>query len=276
MVDNSRPSNPTRYLRLYAAFLRCTIMQHMSFRGNFLIQVAVEFLWFALLLLFYDIVFGHTTSIAGWTHEQYLILLGTFFIVTGLVEAFVMPNCAQLTELVRTGNLDFALTKPVDEQFILTVPKVDWAPFSNVAYGAASVLYGIWNLPASPPLWTISVYVALIVAAFLFFYSVMVTLAVTAVYVVRNQSIYEQWFYVNLFARYPPEIFSGSWGHLLRKALTYVFPVLVVVSVPARLLAQRILDTRGLMIAAVAAAVSLVLSRAVFRRVLRAYRGASA
>ncbi len=265
-----------RYARLYKAFLKYTLMEQMSFRGNFLIHVLVELLWFGLLLLFYDIVFAHTRVIAGWSHAEYLVLLGTFYVVTGLVEAFVMPNCAELSELVRTGKLDFALTKPVDEQFILTVRKIDWPTLSNVAYGLAAVAFGLRALGWVPDVRDVLLYLTLIASGFVFFYSVMITLAVTAVHLVRNQSVYEQWFYVIMFARYPPDIFSGEWGSILRKCLTYLFPVLVVVSVPAKLLARAALDVRGAAIALFAAVVGFAASRWIFRRTLRSYRGASA
>ncbi len=265
-----------RYAKLYLAFVRCTLARELSFRGNFLMRAAVEFLWFCLLVLFYDIIYGQTAHVGGWTQFQYMVLIGTFFLVTGLIDTLVMPNCAELAEQVRTGNLDHALVKPVDEQFILTLPRLDWANASNLLYGGGMVAYSLFRLEHWPTAAEVAAYCWGIFCAFVFFYSVLSMLAISAVYLVRNQSIWEQWFYVNLFARYPPEIFTGTWAKPLRTVLTYVFPVLVVVSVPARVLAHRVISVQGLLIATVAAGAAFALSRFVFRRVLLAYRGASA
>ncbi len=265
-----------RYGKLYLAFVRCALTRELSFRGNFLMRAAVEFLWFFLLVVFYDIIYAQTAEVGGWSQFQYMILVGTFFVVTGLIDTLVMPNCAELAEQVRTGMLDYALVKPVDEQFILTLPRVDWANASNLVYGGGMVVYSLFRLDQWPTAAQVIIYVWGIFCAFVFFYSVLTVLAVSAVYLVRNQSIWEQWFYVNLFARYPPEIFTGSWGRPLRAVLTYVFPVLVVVSTPARALAHAVVSPRGLLITTAAAGVAFVVARVVFRRVLLAYRGASA
>jgi ABC-2 type transport system permease protein len=73
------------------------------------------------------------------------------------------------------------------------------------------------------------------------------------------------------------EIYDGKWGRPLRWACTYLIPVLVVVNVPARLIAQPLSgETAWLAVFAVAAtALSLLASRLVFLAALRNYRSAS-
>ena len=38
----------------------------------------------------------------------------------GLVETFFLENCSEFSELIRTGNLDVYLLKPIDEQFLIS------------------------------------------------------------------------------------------------------------------------------------------------------------
>ena len=54
----------------------------------------------------------------GWTIYPYFVFLATGQFVSSLVEAFFMPNTEEFSELVRTGDLDFALLKPIDTQFL--------------------------------------------------------------------------------------------------------------------------------------------------------------
>ena len=77
-----------------------------------------------------------------------------------------------------------------------------------------------------------------IVLGVLMMYSIMIALAATSVWLGRNQSLYDFWFYITNFARYPMEIYNGPIGNYLRWTLTFLLPVLVVVNVPARLLAK--------------------------------------
>jgi len=263
------------YARLYRAFLRIGLMQEMSFRGNFLIRVGTELLWFVLLCVFYQVIYSKTNSIEGWSKFQYLVLVGTHFIATGVVETFFMPGFGDLAEKVRTGKLDFALAKPVDEQFLLTMQMMDWATFTNVIYGLGMIVYSLVQLDATPSFVACAIYAATLLAGVAIFYSLMTMLAVTAVWLIRNQHLYEMWFYVNVFARFPPEIFEGPLGSPLRRVFTFLIPVLVAVAVPAETLSKGLLHPWLAVYSVASAVVFLALSRWVFRWALRHYRSAS-
>ena len=58
-------------------------------------------------------------------------------------------------------------------------------------------------------------------------YSLMITLSATSVWLGRNQTLYDFWFYITNFSRYPMEIYQGTIGSPLRVFFTYVLPVLV-------------------------------------------------
>jgi ABC-2 type transport system permease protein len=93
----------------------------------------------------------------------------------------------------------------------------------------------------------------------------------------RNQTLYDFWFYITNFSRYPLEIYAGPLGSPLRIAFTFLIPVLVVVNVPARLMAQPMqADYWYLALFALLATAScLAGSRWMFLRSLEAYRSAS-
>jgi ABC-2 type transport system permease protein len=93
----------------------------------------------------------------------------------------------------------------------------------------------------------------------------------------RNTSIYDFWFYITTFSRYPMEIYQGPIGNWLRVVFTFVLPILVVVNVPARMLAKPMQrEYWYLAIFAIGATVvSLLVSRWVFQRALMSYRSAS-
>ena len=108
-------------------------------------------------------------------------------------------------------------------------------------------------------------------------YSLMLLLASTSVWFGRNTGLYDFWFYVTIFARYPRGIYSGSpAGEALQFGLTYVVPILLVVTVPSRILLAKVLEPSWLTLVAITSAViGLAVSRAVFRWSLRSYRSAS-
>ena len=69
-------------------------------------------------------------------------------------------------------------------------------------------------------------------------YSLTIVLAAASVWLGRNTSIYDFWFYITTFSRYPMEIYQGRVGNWIRWGFTFVLPILIVVNVPARLLAK--------------------------------------
>ena len=71
-------------------------------------------------------------------------------------------------------------------------------------------------------------------------YSLMIALAATSIWLGRNQSLYDFWFYITNFSRYPMEIYDGRWGTPAAVDVTFIIPVLVVVNVPAQIIARPI------------------------------------
>jgi ABC-2 type transport system permease protein len=129
----SQPS----YARVFATFARNSLVRDMTFRANFLIECISSLSWMFMNLGFYLLVFEYTPSIGpdtGWGKWQFFVFLSTTLFVNSLVEAFFMPNTEEFSEQVRTGGLDFALLKPIDTQFLVSLARVDWSSFSNFIF----------------------------------------------------------------------------------------------------------------------------------------------
>jgi ABC-2 type transport system permease protein len=104
----------------------------------------------------------------------------------------------------------------------------------------------------------------------------MIGLSATSIWLGRNQSLYDFWFYVTTFSRYPMEIYTGNWlGSLLWATFLFFIPVLVVINVPARVVARPLAQWWLAPYALLATLVCLLVSRWVFQRALVHYRSAS-
>lgn len=274
------------YPRLFVTFARNSLIRDMTFRSNFLIEVVSSIGWMAMNLGFYLLVFlkieetqaaGQTASIATWEKPEFLVFIATTMIVNSLMQAFFMPNAQELSELVRTGGLDFALLKPIDTQFLVSLRKTSWSSLGNFLVALLLIAYALPLLESPPTLLAWLLYPLYVVCGVLIMYSVMIALASTSIWLGRNQTLYDFWFYITNFSRYPMEIYGGSvLGDSLRVVFTFVVPILVVINVPARVLAKPLSESPWLSAFAVAATVAALLgSRWVFRRALESYRSAS-
>ena len=123
-----------------------------------------------------------------------------------------------------------------------------------------------------------AMYSLLIVTGVAFFYGLMIALASTSVWLGRNQGLYDFWFYITMFARYPAGFYrQGLVGEVLWMSLSFVIPILLVVTIPSRVLLGKVLDPNW-WVALVCPALTLLLlwvSRRIFVRALEGYRSAS-
>jgi ABC-2 type transport system permease protein len=263
-----------RYLRLFRAFGRFSLLTEMAFRANYLLKITVEVLWIVLLLLFYKAIFARTSVVADWTEAEYMFFLGCYYALEGLMETLFLGNFSEFSELVRKGDLDLILLQPVDEQFVVSCRSIDWATVPNIFMGIGLMIYGLTRMgwPVTVP--QVLVFAVTFPCALALSYSFILMLASTAVWMVRNQSLYELWWLFTSLMRYPREIFRGKLGEPVGWFFTFLLPVLLVSNVPARTMARALEPgLAGYMIAATA--LLLAVSRWVFRRALRSYRSAS-
>ena len=281
----TRPS----YLAVFGTFARNSLVRDMTFRANFIIDSVASLCWMLANLGFYRLIFHYTDSIGrstGWGEYEFYAFLSTTLLINSLVQAFFMPNAEEFSEMIRTGALDFALLKPIDTQFLISLQRVDWSSLMNFVAGIVLLTVSLVHLthqPVNPlvltPL-TVVLYAFYVLCGVVILYSLMIALAATSIWLGRNQTLYDFWFYITNFSRYPREIYAGTWGRPLQWTFTFIVPVLVVVNVPARIIAQplRTISPHDWLLCAfalLATAGSFAGSRWIFQRALYSYRSAS-
>jgi ABC-2 type transport system permease protein len=266
------------YFRVWLMFFRNSLVRAMMFRGHFFIETLTQTFWIAAQLILFEIIYGKVQTIQDWTQYEYFAFLATGMLINGLVEAFFMPNCANLSELIRTGNMDFALLKPIDTQFLVSFESVDFAMVNQVAISLGILGYSLNHLGTPLTGINLLMYLLLVVQGVIFFYALMIALASTSIWMGRNQSLYEFWFYITVFARYPQNFYRqaiGGWA--IWFSFSFLLPILLVVTVPARVLLQKALEPNAivLLVGPVATLVCLLISRRIFKWSLTQYRSAS-
>ena len=279
------------YLKVFLTFARNSLVRDMSFRTNFLLQCFSSLSWAVMNWGLFKIIYRHTGEIgrdSGWHENEFFVFLGTTWIINSLMQTFFMANAEEFSEMIRTGNLDFALLKPIDTQFLVSFPRINWAAVPNGLLGGVLIFYSLNQLfqqgqrPFELSVWQVLAFAFFVACGVAIMYSVMVILASTSIWLGRNQHLYDFWFYITNFYRYPMEIYQRSGiGMALWGTFTFLIPILVVSNVPARVLAQplgspwRTWEWALAAFTLAATAWSLWASRFVFRRALLSYRSAS-
>ena len=195
---------------------------------------------------FYLLIFQYTRSIGadtGWGKYEFFVFLATTMLINSLVQVFFMPNGEEFSELIRTGRSRLRAAQAdrhavpdlaAEGRLVVAGQLLAVGAAARSAIALAS-LDELAHRSLARACCSIRVYVLCGVAIL---YSLMITLAATSIWLGRNQTLYDFWFYITNFSRYPMEIYQRPLGTPLRWSFTFIIPVLVVVNVPARLLAQ--------------------------------------
>jgi ABC-2 type transport system permease protein len=258
-------------LRIALLHLRVGIMNDLQYRVNFALQVLQSLLALTTGLVVFALVYSHTTELNGWSQDELLAVLGVQIMMAGVIHAVIQPNMMRLTDDVREGKLDHALTKPVDAQMLVSVRQVEVWQAVDVLVGAGVITVSMLRLGNDLGAVDILAFgVALALGAVLL-YCFWMLLATGSFWVVNMWHLPELFEGVFQTGRWPIGIYP-TW---LRLSVTFLVPIAFAVTVPAEAVTSR-LEWQTLALAAGFAVVLFGITRWFWRFGLKNYTGASA
>src|SRR5947208_16128072 len=116
---------PHSAFRILAAFWRLNLAEELQCRANVVASVLGTLFYMATALLTLALFFHHTTSLGVWNYWEIVVLLGVFNALPGVIEAVLRPGIGQLAGVVRSGELDVVLMKPVAAHGFVSFRRVD-------------------------------------------------------------------------------------------------------------------------------------------------------
>ena len=259
------------YFRLLWTYFKIGTMNELQYRVNFFVQLFQSLLSLATGLVGLALVFSHTNELAGWSRPELLAVMGVHILMGGLIRTSIQPNMERLMGDVQEGTLDYALTKPVDSQVIVSVREVRIWQIVDVVMGLIVLSVAVVQLQAGIGIWQALGFSAALLMGSLMIYCFWLMLTTGAFWVVRMEQIVELFQGVYQAGRWPVGVYPG-W---LRTGLTFLVPVAFAVTVPAEALTGR-LSGQTLLGAAALTVFLLLLARRVWQTGLRNYSGASA
>lgn len=259
------------YLRLLAAYFRIGVMGEAAYRINFFFQLFQSLLGLGMAIAGLAVIFTYTENLGGWRPEEILALVGVYLLVGGIIRFVVQPGMEQFIESVRTGTLDFTLTKPEDAQLLVSAGKFNIWSIIDILLGLGVLATALVRLGGKLGGGQAGEFILMLISGAVIIYSFFLVLATLSFWFVRLENILVVFQSVYEAGRWPVSLYPG-W---LRYGLTFIVPVAFATTVPAEALTGRL--TTGTMLGAVALAIALlIVSRVFWRFGLRHYSGASA
>jgi ABC-2 type transport system permease protein len=254
-----------------ATFFRVGLQKELQYRVNFVLGLVQSLVSVGTSLAVLALVFLHTDSLAGWSGDELVVVMGVFVLMGGVVRSAIQPNMQQLMVDVEKGTLDGLLTKPADSQLLVSVRTFDLWQAVDVLVGAALVVVGLVRVgrPVSAP--AVLAFALALVLGVVALYCVWLLLTVTAFWIVRVDVLVELFDGLYQAGRWPVGIYPG-W---LRIAFTFLLPLAFAITVPASALTRGV--SGWILLGAIAFTAALfTIARVTWRYALRHYTGASA
>jgi len=258
-------------MRLAWLFLRVGVMNELQYRANFFIQLLQSLMAITTGLIVLALIFDQTDDLAGWTRPQLLVVMGVFTIVGGVIGFAIEPNMGRLMADVRLGTFDYALTKPVDVQLLVSVREFRIWKLTDVLVGSCVLVWGITGLTSEVGWSAVAGFVVTIVLGGVMVYCFWLILTTGALWFVRMEMLQELFTGLYRAGQYPATIYPG-W---LRFSLTFLVPLAFAITVPSEAITGRLTGLR-VVVTVGFALVMLLVTRLVWRAGLKHYSGASA
>ena len=140
-----------KYQRMHLIFIRQYIKQIMEYKVDFVVGVLGVFLTQGLNLLFLNVIFQHIPSLEGWTFQEIAFIYGFSLIPKGLDHLFFDNLWALGQRLVRKGEFDKYLTRPINPLFHILVETFQIDALGELLVGgillATTATSIAWTLP---------------------------------------------------------------------------------------------------------------------------------
>ncbi len=261
----------SRYLSIWIASTRYSLVRATMFRGDLFIWASVELLWISVNVVMVTVIYSHTSTVAGWSMYEMLLLVGTSMLIQRFLMGFFWSGIFEMGRNVRTGHFDFVLAQPGDPLFMASTRKLELDGLLNSLVAAGLVIYSARKLGLHPGAGDIALYACMVACGVVIHYSALVMAMSLAFWITSAQGVEGSYFTLMEFSRLPREAFKRGIATVI---FVWALPVVVVSNAPARALLHGFEPLWALGLCA-ATALWFALAVFVFRSGLRRYTSAS-
>jgi len=220
-----------KFFKINTIIFRNAYIRDSKIPGLITTSVITQLLDISISVIFFNIIFANTKTLAGWNFYQVLFLYAFIKFLATMQSAWTKKGIKSLaTELIRMGDYDFYATKPFDSMLLVSISKPRLYSFIALLFETGLMTYAAANSGFNFGFNNVFWFLFLAVFSILLFYFLSIITIIPAFWTTRLYSITDFMNRAIQFAKYPSGVFPG----ILRTALSTAFPILVVSFFPVR------------------------------------------
>jgi len=214
-------------------------------------------------------IFRHTQELAGYSLEEVALFFLTFNAIDILAQLF-FRGIYGIRGLIREGDFDYFLIQPTNVLYRVCFNTVDFLDVITVLPVLAITFYLLRHVPGGMHTGRLLLYLVLCLNGMVIAWAVHICVAALAVLTQELENTI--WIYrdVMTLGRFPVDIYSSK----IQALLTFVIPVAVMISFPAKAFLGR-LQAGWILEALAVAGLGLALSLRFWRFATRRYTSVS-
>jgi len=132
-----------RNLKFIFLLIKLKLSRMMVWRFSFFGAFFADAALFIVQLLTFQIIYSHVDAIGDWNRGQMIIFVGTFSMINALNMLVFFFGVVDLPGIIKRGDLDQYLTKPVNPLLRLTFENINPGSFPLVIMSVLIVIYGV-------------------------------------------------------------------------------------------------------------------------------------
>ena len=260
-----------RNVSFIATLIRMKLSKMMVFRLSFFGAFFVDGSLFLLQLVMFGAIYTQVDFIGGWTKGQMLIFVGTFSLINALNMVIFFFGINSIPDKIKSGSLDYYLTKPVNPLLRLTFEEVNPGSIPLVFLSIGIIAYGIsvQGIHVTPLLCLeYSFFVFLMT---LLWYDVQLILRTNSFFVISTTAINQlESCTLDMCMKVPGILFKGFWRFLFWLVLPYG----IMATLPTQLI-TRTLSPQGFLYGILITVLFTALALRFWKFGLKHYKSAS-
>lgn len=209
------------------------MQNQLAFRPSFILAIIGKVARALILILMFQVIYFNTPLLAGWKYEEIFLLLVTFLTIESIIIITFHRNLSYyLPNLLRKGNFDFILTKPLSPLFQTSFRVIDFMDLASFTVVAYLWYYYFSHYAPAFSFGQIIFYLLLLVNALFFIFSLLTIIATSAFWTINTDGLGRLFENIIRIARFPTDIFRGLVGFIF----LYLFPIGMISTVPSKFL----------------------------------------
>ncbi|PIY95502.1 MAG: hypothetical protein COY66_06580 [Candidatus Kerfeldbacteria bacterium CG_4_10_14_0_8_um_filter_42_10] len=260
-----------KYLKIIWIFSKVNLQNEMAYRPSFFLAVIGKTTRMLILILVFQVIYFNTPLLAGWEYKDIFLLAITYLTIESIIITTFHRNLSYyLPDLIKKGNFDFVLTKPLNPLFYSSFRIIDSMDLTSSFLVIFLWYHYFTHYAGTFSLLSLILYLLLLGLGLIFLFSLLVIIASSAFWTVNATGLGRFFEEIVRTGRFPTDVFKGAFSFLF----LYVFPIALIATVPSKAFLGTI-DWRYLAYLAVFTFIFTLISKRVWNHALRHYSSAS-